>query len=88
MCSFIVGEDDTVEMAEEAHVNVPSALPQPSALDGGAQVAPRATKKRKRAADNDGQAPHHDTGQQRHQSLQHLMTSHDIMMLLQWFLDD
>lgn len=61
---FNVGEDDTAEMAEEACVNMPSALPQPSAQHGGTQVAPCAMKKRKRTAGTDAQAAHHDTGQQ------------------------
>ena len=62
MCSFTVAGDDTLDMEEEAGVNMPSALPQPSAQDGGAQGAPYAVKKRKRAADSDGQGSHHDTG--------------------------
>ena len=77
MCSFSVGGDDTAEMAEEARVNMPSALPQPSAQDGGAQVASRAMKKRKRATGNDGQAPHYKTGQQSYHFLQHHPTSRD-----------
>ena len=81
MCSFTVAEDDTLqEMQEEAGVNMPSALPQPSAQDGGAQGAPCAMKKRKRAADSNGQAPHHDTGQQ---SYQHLQRDHQDILFLQ-----
>ena len=69
-----IGEDDTAEVAEEVCVNMPSALAQPCAQDGGAQVAPGAMKKRKRATENDGQAPHHNTGKQTCQPLQHCVT--------------
>ena len=52
-----------VGMAEEACASLPSALPQPCAQVAGAQVAPHAVKKRKRATENEGQAPRCNTGQ-------------------------
>ena len=58
-----------VEMAEEACTNLPSALPQPCAQVGGAQVDPHAVKKRKGGTDIQGQAPRCNTGQQSYQSL-------------------
>ena len=74
MWSFNVGMDevemaDEVEMVEQACTNLPSALPQPCAQDAGAQVAPHALKKRKRATYYEGQVPHCNTGQQSCQQL-------------------
>ena len=74
-CAHQYSEDGTAEMVEEARANMPSALLQPCAQNGVAQIAPGAMKKRKGATENDGQAPHHKTGQQSCQPLQRCVTS-------------